>query len=362
MPFLIALAFGLLLTPPAIRAARAAGLVDRPGDPLKIHAQPVPVVGGVSVLGATFAAVAVVQGEVSPAAIAGVAVALLLGLLDDVRPLGTRVHLLLQLAVGAVLALGGMELEPLGPLGGVGAVVLTLVCMNAVNLVDGQDGLAGGLAAIAALALAAVIAVAGGDPKALAIGLALAGSLAAFLAWNRPPARVFLGNGGAYAVGVLLAVLTATAAAQSGWRGLLAGLVCLGIFLFELVFTVVRRLRSGRLAVGDRQHSYDLVSPEMGSRGRATVAFLALGALAGVLAVAIASIPLLFGATAAALACAGAVVWGRRLWARRAGVAAAAPRIGYASLRPPAGRTIVAGDPAVHRASTAAGQGLKRGA
>ena len=360
MPFLIALAFGLLLTPPAIRAARAAGLVDRPGDPLKIHAQPVPVLGGVSVVAATFAAVAVLHGVVSAAAMAGVSVALALGLLDDVRPLGTRVHLLLQLVAGVVLAIGGMEVEPLGPLGGVGAVVLTLVCMNAVNLVDGQDGLAGGLTAIAAVALAAVVAIPGGDPNALEIGLALAGSLTAFLAWNRPPARVFLGNGGAYAVGVLLAVLAATAAAQNGWRGLLAGLVCLGIFLFELVFTVARRVRSRGLAVGDRQHSYDLVSLAMGGRGRATIAFLALGALAGVLAIAIASIPFLFGATAAGVACAGAAAWGRRLWARRAGVTAPAARIGYASPSPSGGRTIVPGDPAVHRASTVAGRELKR--
>src|SRR5688500_5099642 len=224
MPFLIAFALGLLLTPLAIRAARAAGLVDRPGHPLKIHSRPVPVLGGLSVVAATFAALTVVPGALGAAAIAGVVVALALGLLDDVRPLDTRVHLLLQLAAGAAVALGGVELDPLGPAGWLGAVALTVVCMNAVNLVDGQDGLAGGLAAIAALGLATVVAIAGGDPAEYATGLALAGSLTAFLAWNRPPARVFLGNGGAYAVGVLLAVLVATAAAQNGWPGLLAGL------------------------------------------------------------------------------------------------------------------------------------------
>jgi UDP-GlcNAc:undecaprenyl-phosphate GlcNAc-1-phosphate transferase len=318
VPFLIALAVGLVLTPGAIRAGRAAGLLDRPGDPLKIHSQPVPVLGGLSVVGSTFAALAVGPGAVSAAVVAGVCVALVVGLLDDVKPLGTRVHLLLQLAAGAVLAIGGLELAPLGPLGAAGAVVLTLVCMNAVNLIDGQDGLAGGLATIAALSLAAVIAIAGGDPAALGIGLALAGSCAAFLVWNRPPARIFLGNGGAYAVGVLLAVLAATAAAQAGWRGLLAGLVCLGIFLFELAFTVARRLRGGGLAAGDREHSYDLLSRELGSRGRGTAAFLALGALAGLLGLAIASASLLWGAIAAACGCAAAAVWGRRLWARRA--------------------------------------------
>jgi UDP-GlcNAc:undecaprenyl-phosphate GlcNAc-1-phosphate transferase len=342
VPFLTGFAFGLLLTPLAIRGALALGLVDRPGDPLKIHAQPVPVLGGVSVLAATLAAVVVVRGEVSAALVAGVCVALALGLLDDLRPLGTRVHLLVQLAVGAGLAAGGMQLELLAPFGGVGAAVLTLVCMNAVNLVDGQDGLAGGLAAIAALALTAVLAVAGGSPTAVGIGLALAGSLAAFLVWNRPPARVFLGNGGAYAVGVLLAVLAAAAVAEGGWRGLLAGSACLGVFVFELVFTVARRLRSGALAAGDRQHSYDLVSRELGSRSKATLAFLALGVVAGVLGVTIAMIPLLPGAISAAVASAGCAGWGRRLWARRARIAGPEPRRGDTSLDATAGRPVTA--------------------
>ena len=143
----------------------------------------------------------------------------------------------------------GLPLDPLGLPARVGVVVLLLLMANAVNLIDGQDGLAGGLGAIASVGLAAVIAANGADPV---LALVVAGALVGFLAWNLPPARVFLGNGGAYGLGALLTVLAAQATNGHGWHGLLAA-ASPGVFAFELTFTVVRRLLgSQRLATGDR--------------------------------------------------------------------------------------------------------------
>jgi UDP-N-acetylmuramyl pentapeptide phosphotransferase/UDP-N-acetylglucosamine-1-phosphate transferase len=156
-------------------------------------------------------------------------------------------------------------------------VLLLLLMANAVNLIDGQDGLAGGLGAIASVGLAAVIAANGADP---ALALVVAGALVGFLAWNLPPARVFLGNGGAYGLGALLTVLAAQATLSHGWHGLLAAALCLGVFAFELTFTVVRRLLSSqRLAAGDRRHSYDLLGRSRGNRDRSTLALWTLGAV-----------------------------------------------------------------------------------
>ena len=156
-------------------------------------------------------------------------------------------------------------------------VVLLLLMANAVNLIDGQDGLAGGLGAIASIGLAAVVAANGADPV---LALVVAGALVGFLAWNLPPARVFLGNGGAYGLGALLTVLAAQATIGHGWHGLLAAALCLGVFAFELTFTVVRRLvGSPGLAVGDRRHSYDLLGRSRGNRDRSTLALWTLGAV-----------------------------------------------------------------------------------
>jgi Fuc2NAc and GlcNAc transferase len=108
----------------------------------------------------------------------------------------------------------------------------------------------------------------------------VAGALVGFLAWNLPPARVFLGNGGAYGLGALLTVLAAQATIGHGWHGLLAAALCLGVFAFELTFTVVRRLVGSQgLAVGDRRHSYDLLGRSRGNRDRSTLALWTLGAV-----------------------------------------------------------------------------------
>ena len=315
MPFLIALAAALLLTPLAIRAGAAAGLLDRPSPgPLKIHARPVPVTGGVAVVAAMLLALALDDAALGTGATAAALIALALGLADDARPLPTAVRLAVQGVAAGVLLSDDLGLDPLGPLADATLVLLAVALMNAVNLVDGQDGLAGGLTAIAALGLAALAAT---EDTATAAALALAAALAGFLVFNRPPARVFLGDGGAYAVGALLTAVAAQVVAAGDWQTLLGATACLGVLLFELVFTVARRAGSGALDVGDRLHSYDLWSARTGSRGRATLHFWAAAAACAAAGVAIAAAPQAAAAALALLLGAAALTFGRRLWITR---------------------------------------------
>jgi UDP-GlcNAc:undecaprenyl-phosphate GlcNAc-1-phosphate transferase len=288
MPFFVAIALALVLTWAARWLGLTTGLVDRPlvvepegerppgADELKIHTVPIPVLGGLGVVAAVLGALLVAGSDLPLLAVAGVVLATAIGLVDDVRPQPASVRMI-ALAVAAVPIAVGLPLDPLGLPARVGVVVLLLLMANAVNLIDGQDGLAGGLGAIASVGLAAVIAANGADP---ALALVVAGALVGFLAWNLPPARVFLGNGGAYGLGALLTVLAAQATLSHGWHGLLAAALCLGVFAFELTFTVARRLLSSqRLATGDRRHSYDLLGRSRGNRERSTLALWTLGAV-----------------------------------------------------------------------------------
>ncbi|MGQ0668511.1 MAG: glycosyltransferase family 4 protein [Actinomycetota bacterium] len=281
MHALIALGVAIVLTPLARRIGLASGLVDRPSPgALKIHEAPVPFLGGVAVVAATFAALGMLGSSIPIAVSAAILGLMAVGLLDDIRSLPLPLRLGLQIAAGALIA-SVLPLDPLGPLGEAATVLLVVATTNAVNLLDGQDGLAGGLSAIAALGLVGLLASLGGSPLG-GLGLSMAGSLVAFLAWNRPPARIFLGNGGAYAVGAGLAVLAADAASLGGAGGLLAAGVCLGVLAFEVVFTVVRRAVSKELesmATGDRKHSYDLLARRIG-RVRSTLVIWCVGALA----------------------------------------------------------------------------------
>ena len=282
MSVVIAFAVAAILTPIVAKIGVRLGLVDRPG-PLKIHDRPIPVAGGPGLAAAALVAFAV-TGHGEPWIAAAAAVGLAGGLIDDVRPLHVWVRLVVQAAAGGLLVAGGLSLEPLGALGGAGLVLATVACCNAVNMVDGQDGLASGLGACAALGIAGVLESTG---FAGALPLALAGALLGFLMWNRPPARVFLGDGGTYAVGVLLAA-SAGQASIGGWHGLLATGACLGVFAYELVSTVARRLASSTpAAVGDRNHSYDRLAVRLGSRARSTLLMWALGAASSAIGIAV---------------------------------------------------------------------------
>jgi UDP-GlcNAc:undecaprenyl-phosphate GlcNAc-1-phosphate transferase len=325
MPLLIALALALVLTPAARRVGRAASIVDRPSDDaLKIHTEPVPLLGGVAVVVAAFVAVAV-TGQMRWLTWGAVAVSMLAGLLDDVGPLRPWPRLMLQLLAGALLA--GHVLTDAGAVGprdlavAVGALLLVPACANAVNVTDGQDGLAGGLAAIGALGLA-WLGVEMGSEEVRVAGLSLAGGLGGFLIWNRPPARIYLGNGGAYAVGALLAALAIPLISRAGWRGLVGAGACLGLFAFELAFTVTRRaIGRRRLMQGDRQHSYDLLAEDVGGRGRATMILFGCGALFVLLARFFATAPAVSAAAAGALAAGAAVAVGLHLLRRATRVA-----------------------------------------
>lgn len=315
MSFALALGIAVVLTPLARRTGLAAGIVDRPSDPeLAIHKRPVPVLGGMAVIAATLAASATVGDGLPGSVVAATLVALAAGFADDLRKLTPIVRLVLLSLAGIVLAAGGVDLEPLGVLAGAGMVVVALACANATNLLDGQNGLAGGLAAVAAAALGAM---AGSGSAARGIGFALAGAIAGFIIWNLP-GRIFLGNGGAYALGTLLAALAAAVVAAEGWRGIIASAACLGVFVAEVLATIARRLRSGAsVTSGDRLHAYDILAGRLGSRLRSTVSFWAGGAVGAGIGFAVLRLPVAAGAVIVVAQLTAATAWAIRLWAVR---------------------------------------------
>jgi UDP-GlcNAc:undecaprenyl-phosphate/decaprenyl-phosphate GlcNAc-1-phosphate transferase len=318
VPFVIALAVGLALTPLARWAGLALGIVDRPaGDDLKIHAEPISLLGGVASITSAMAAQLLVRRGLPWPVVAAVVMSLAVGLLDDRFQLPALLRVALIGGAGVILVAGNVGIDGIGLAVGVGVILLVLACANAVNIVDGQDGLAGGVAAVAGLGAAGVLALLD-DGVGASLGLALGGALVAFLVWNRPPARIFLGDGGAYAVGTILAVLAVRAAEAGGLRGLLAVGAALGILAFEVGFSVIRRLMSGAdLAGGDRLHSYDLAASLWGRTG-STLTFWALGTLCAAAALAVAILPLLAGALLLGTGLLLGASWGVWLWSKAA--------------------------------------------
>jgi UDP-GlcNAc:undecaprenyl-phosphate GlcNAc-1-phosphate transferase len=277
---IVAAVVAVVTTPLAARVANAVGVVDRPG-PLKVQQQPVPYLGGVVV----FAGLAGPVAGAQPALLVPLSMALLLGLADDAVDVTARVRLAGEVLIGitAAVALPGALSIP-----GIVAIVLVVVgLLNAVNLLDGLDGLAASVVALGALGFAAVL-----DGDARVTALALAGALLGFLAWNRPPARIYLGDAGSYLAGVALALLLALTAASDGGTGTTAGaLLFVAVPAADTTIAIVRRRRARRpLFRGDRGHVYDQLVDRGWSPNRSVVTcaaaqavFVALGLAASAL-------------------------------------------------------------------------------
>jgi UDP-GlcNAc:undecaprenyl-phosphate GlcNAc-1-phosphate transferase len=164
-------------------------------------------------------------------------------------------------------------------------VVITILVVNGVNLLDGLDLLAGGTSAVAAVAFAVLLH---GSARQLAV--ASAAALLGFLFFNRPPARIYLGDGGAYLLGTALAVLLARSwAPHVPARVGTAALALVALPAAEVAFAVVRRARGRQsLTAGDRGHPYDRLVTRGWPRLSASLVYLGVEALVAVAAVAIA--------------------------------------------------------------------------
>jgi UDP-GlcNAc:undecaprenyl-phosphate GlcNAc-1-phosphate transferase len=243
--FAIALLVSLVMTPIARRVSFALGILDQPG-PLKVQREPVAYLGGAAVFVAIAAALAVAG---HPSWIVPLALATALGIADDVRTISPQLRLLAQCSVGAA---AGFVVPAPGPAGVVITAAFVVVLVNAVNLLDGMDALASSIVATSAFAFA-LLGGAARDPA-----LALGGALVGFLFFNRPPARIYLGDGGSYLIGTALALVAATALDGQGASAWFALPLLVALPLADTAIAVLRRARARRpLFAGDRSHVYD---------------------------------------------------------------------------------------------------------
>ncbi len=312
----VALVVAVCLTPLAITAARRFDVVDRPGT-LKPQSAPVPYLGGTAVL----SGVAVGAAAGRPSVLVPLVLATAVGVADDRAGLGPVVRLVGQLAVGGCVA-ATVPVHLAGGLGAVLVVTVTLVVVNGVNFIDGLDLLAVGVGAVGAVGFALVLHGAGRQ-----LATALAAALVGFGWYNRPPARIYLGDGGSYLVGTALCVLLAEAWAPGVPTATgVAALALVAVPAAEVAFAVVRRLRGGgSLMSGDRGHPYDRLVARGWPRPAATGAYAATEAVLAAGAVAAAHAGALGGAVCVALVAAGLLVAGAAAAGALAPDAGAAP-------------------------------------
>ncbi|MEO7501448.1 MAG: MraY family glycosyltransferase [Gemmatimonadaceae bacterium] len=280
--FLLATFASLLITPLVIRTARALRLYDAPDGVRRLHASPVPRLGGVAVylvtalvtLGAFYLGTvtfvpghAIFQGDARmlTGVFIGASLLFFVGLLDDVRGLPPSAKFIAQIAAAIIAYYFGIRIDsatlgygvgvPVGILS-VPLVLLWIIGVtNAYNFIDGLNGLAGGIAIVACVTIA-IAGVTLANIAVLVPAVALGGAMFGFLHFNFPKARVFLGDSGSLSTGFLLAVLLLKAAEVPGPSVLVVvPILALFVPLLDVMLAIMRRwLRGVPLSGADARH------------------------------------------------------------------------------------------------------------
>ena len=210
-----------ILTPIMRYFAKRYGAVDTPSESHKTHKNPVPYLGGVAIaLGVVIVTyiVSLVSDFSSetfflsstvliPAVIMGI-----VGLIDDLRKISPWPRFVIQslfgFAISALLVATNTLGSPFGnnwldvPITALFIVGIT----NSINFFDNLDGAASGALAIAAGFLF-ILSFQGGQFLIAALSIVLTGATLGFLLWNKPPARIYMGDAGALFLGILIASL-----------------------------------------------------------------------------------------------------------------------------------------------------------
>ncbi len=290
--FLTAAAVVLVLTPLVARIAPRIGGVDHGGDRPRVHTKPVPRIGGVAIVIAILVGAAIWMDIEGPyvGILIGTGLVALVGLYDDIRGLRPSTKLLAVTVVALLPVLGWdlkidhVTLPVVGDydLGWV-AVPLTLLWVaflaNLVNLIDGMDALAAGIVAIASASFA-LLAVSFGRADAAVLAAVVCGATLGFLRHNYHPAKIFMGDSGALALGFLLALIAVEGVLKTAATIALAGpLLVMAVPILDTSFVVLKRLKYRRPPWSpDHNHFYHRFM-RIGFSQRRTAAYLHLWAI-----------------------------------------------------------------------------------
>jgi UDP-GlcNAc:undecaprenyl-phosphate/decaprenyl-phosphate GlcNAc-1-phosphate transferase len=285
--FLVAVGIVLVLTPLVSAVAPRIGGIDDKRDRPRVHKMPVPRIGGLGIVVGILVPMAIfidVDGGYLGILI-GTICAAALGLVDDIRGLRPITKLLGMVLIALIPVAGynvvfhHLTLPLIGNHDiGWAAYPITVVWIaalaNLVNLIDGMDALAAGIVSIAAFAFA-VLAISFGRKDAAVLAAIVCGATLAFLRSNYHPAKIFMGDSGALALGFVLATVAVQGVLKTAATiAVVAPLLVMAIPILDTSFVVLKRLKYRRPPWGaDHNHFYHRFL-RIGFSQRRTAAYL----------------------------------------------------------------------------------------
>lgn len=299
------------------KIAIKVGAVDAPNMERKAQTEPVPYLGGVAiVIGvfvATYTTVFIKDKDVALASTVLIPALLMaiMGLVDDLRGLQPWPRLIAQSTVGIIVAGILIATDTIGTPSQVffiDAVITTLwivgVC-NSINFFDNLDGGAAGTVVVISIFIF-LIAYDRGQLMISALSIVTAGATAGFLIWNRPPAKIYMGDAGALFLGIIVAVLTIrlNPDIHPAWKSLSIPLFLMAVPLLDTSVAVTSRISRGISPfTGGRDHLSHRLMRKGLHRRTVAITLWALAGVYGTIAFAI------YKAQATALIAVAAITW-----------------------------------------------------
>jgi len=292
LAFTIALVASLSLTVPVRQLALRVGFVDLPG-PRKVHAAPIPLLGGLAMYCGVVLALMIAMGPSARAQMLGIFLGAslvgLVGVMDDSGLLHHQVKLFLGMPGAAlILVASGVRMEFFetinpGRNAEFADILLTVFWVVAItasfSIFDHMDGLCAGIAGIASFFFA-VYAYWEGQSLVLTLAAAVMGASLGFLIWNFKPAKIFMGDGGAMFLGFLMATLAAKMRFANMHHRIswIVPLLILAVPIFDTTLVTISRARRGLLpfATPGKDHaSHRLANLGLGQRSAVLVLYAA---------------------------------------------------------------------------------------
>ncbi len=298
LSFLISFVIVYLLIPPLGKLAFRLDFVDKPRKDVerKIHREPIPLTASYAIYIGFAVPYVLFSDEIlvqTIAVLAGGLLLLIIGTVDDWyktqgKDFSALPKLIVQLSAAVLVYASGIAFTGFyNPLSGEYVLlpvwlqfILTILWIfgvtTVINFSDGMDGLAGGLSAISAGTLFIVALVKGQNTSAI-MAIVLVGVAVAYLRYNKPPAKVFMGDAGATFLGFILGVIALDGAfKQATVLSLFIPILALGVPIFDNLFVVTKRFLQGKpiYQADASQAHYRLL--RTGMNQKQVVAFLCL--------------------------------------------------------------------------------------
>ena len=261
------LIFTLIFTFYVKKIAFHVKALDIPNE-RKVHTKPMPRLGGLAIflgflLGYMMFGVQSVQMN---SILIGSFLIILLGVMDDIKPIGAKTKFLGQILAACVLMFyGDILLDNIKVFGlniefGIFSYPITILfvvsCINIINLIDGLDGLSSGTCAIFYLTIGVIAFIKGGiNSLSITLAFIMLGSTLGFLYHNFYPAKIFSGDSGSMFQGFMIATICLLGFKTTAFISFFVPILILGIPILDTLFAIVRRaLKHQKIYLPDKSH------------------------------------------------------------------------------------------------------------